>query len=39
MSEHRPLSAAELESNAEAFARIIEQERANDVHVVLARVG
>jgi chemotaxis-related protein WspD len=39
MIDHRPLTAAELEANAEAFARIIEQERANDVHAVLARVG
>ena len=39
MSAPRPLTQQELEANAEAFARVIERERANDVHVVLARVG
>jgi len=39
MSEHRTLTASELEANAQAFARVIERERSNDVHAVLARVG
>lgn len=39
MSEHRPLTNAELEANAQAFAGVIERERATDVHAVLARVG
>lgn len=39
MSDHRPLTPSELESNAQAFARVIERERATDVHAVLARVG
>lgn len=39
MTEHRALTQAELEANAQAFARIIERERATDVHAVLARVG
>ena len=39
MSEHRELTLQELEANAEAFARVIERERATDVHAVLARVG
>jgi hypothetical protein len=39
MTEHRALTQAELEANAQAFARVIERERATDVHAVLARVG
>lgn len=39
MSNDRPLTQEELQANAEAFARVIERERAHDVHCVLARVG
>lgn len=39
MTAGRPLTPQELEANAAAFARVIERERSNDVHVVLARIG
>lgn len=34
-----PLTPAALRANADAFARPVEAQRAQDVHVVLARVG